>query len=172
MIKAHMTEEEIMAEAKERFEESFNWEGSKVTLDDQIEFVRKMSKEEDYREEKALPLVDFYYQRFLTRDGDNHWMNQNAEVYYQRVLRNEIRINANEALRNFRKKYPYGEAPKDGLKKISEEEGMVRETAARLAYYKYMEEEGKEIRSGLIVNPEWESKMVSELESRTEEEIM
>ena len=170
MIRANMTEIEILKEAEERFEyQKKNFSETAAghpfdnTLEKEIQFVRKMSEKESSIENEAMNFVEGYYQKFLQMNKSK-W---SAQSFYHRVIREGIRKEfVAQELKLIRSKANTNE------RKALSRKAEVLTAAARMAYEKYMNENNAKIPSGLTINPEWESQMVEELESKTEKEIM
>lgn len=160
MIKANMSEMEIIEEATKRH----NSEPFYTTLEGEIEFVRKMSEEKTAVARDAANYIDEYYQMFVNGIDGIKWRSVETQNFYNRVVRKSIHDYCNG--KHFA--LPRDENFQTEDKKISLE-GSAREIAAMAAFIKYASETGFQIkRENLFAGIPWESDMISDLENYKE----
>ena len=160
MIKAYMTESEIIAEATARH----NREPFYTTLEGEIAFVREMSQEDTKLDQESVAYIEEYYQMFVDGIDGVKWEAWETQNFYYRVVRESIRKEANKK---------HFALPRDeyfeAKNKLLAVEAEAREIAARKAFVKYAAETGFVIKA---VNPfagiAWEPDMITDLTNYTE----
>ena len=176
-ITAHMTENEILKAAEEHFKaclKAYN-EAPKfavpatfeeyATFEGCVEFIRDAVERKKIAEKYAKEK----YPEFLNR------LEKANSLWEVDMIRRENSKELNERMKNYHDELRQGNITENELHRLGTEINCIGEgwnNALKLAERTYRKNHGlPEKKTGLVIS-DWESKMIADLESKTEKEIM